>query len=225
MAPMTCGRCGSKVAPTVVVCLTCGFPVARSRSAGAVTRKLESAEVSDRIACKHDGNKPDAVVCIECGAVLQPRTEDSSSEGPEPTTPTGVSCQHLDSRPGSVTCVTCGEPIGLRQVNPPPCPSSRGHVVLSLPWGEHTLEPGDVLDIGRDVGPFERPLEPYPTVGRRHATLRLTDTGTLLLRDNASTNGTFVDGVRCSPTGEIEVRDGAEVRFSSALLMRVRREA
>lgn len=174
------------------------------------------------------GVAADEAVCLTCGFALSESTQQTVVDQRPKTSETGEpelavlpssACQHCDSPPGSVICVTCGDPIELMEQASP----AHG-VILTLPWGEHTMERGDVLDIGREVGPFERILEPYHTVGRRHATFRLTERGNLLLRDNASTNGTFVNGVRCLPTGEIEVPDGAEIRFSSALLVRVRRK-
>lgn len=140
----------------------------------------------------------------------------------------GTPCDHSGAEPGGVICSDCGEPLPKSSAGAPRATSPVGiapaRVVLELPWGEHALAPGQSVDIGGEVAPFERMLEPYRTVSRRHATLRLTPDGRLFVRDHRSTNGTFVDGRRCEPTGETEVGDGAELWLSSRLRFRVRFE-
>lgn len=140
----------------------------------------------------------------------------------------GTRCDHSGAEPGGVICSDCGEPLsgtsaGVTRATSP-VGTAPARVVLELPWGEHALTPGQSVDIGREVAPFERMLEPYGTVGRRHATLRLTPEGRLFVGDQRSTNGTFVDGRRCEPTGEIEVGDGTELWLSTRLRFRVRFE-
>jgi hypothetical protein len=66
------------------------------------------------------------------------------------------------------------------------------------------------LVLGRSRGCDVCVLE--PSVSRRHAELRRTDTGWLLV-DWASTNGTWVNGVRVE---RAHVADGDEVRLGGA---------
>jgi pSer/pThr/pTyr-binding forkhead associated (FHA) protein len=117
-------------------------------------------------------------------------------------------------------CDVCGASIPT----PDGAAPTAAAAVLVLPWGEHRLHPGDEVDIGRDVGPWQREFEAFDTVSRRHVTLRVSQAGRLLLRDHGSTNGTWINGTRCPPTGEQEVPDGAELRLSTRFAMRVRFE-
>ena len=153
-----------------------------------------------------DGNPPTAVAA----PVAAP-----------PVDVAGAGCDHGASTPGLPICDLCG--AAIPSTAPPRSAVVSGGVILELPWGEHRLGPGEAVDIGRDVGPWQRILQPFDTISRRHATLRVSATGLLLLRDHGSTNGSFVNGTRCLATGEQEVPDGAVLKFSSRLELRTRR--
>jgi pSer/pThr/pTyr-binding forkhead associated (FHA) protein len=87
--------------------------------------------------------------------------------------------------------------------------------VVRLPDNsELVLVPGQAIEVGRDDGPLVALLADTTTVSRRHATLALTPTGVVTVVDHTSTNGTFVNGGRCPPSGPVEVPSGAEVAFS-----------
>ena len=159
-----------------------------------------------------------------CGLPV-PRGRARRAAAPQPAgRPAGgsESCTHAHL-PAGVPLCDCGAFLGT--TTPDGSTSTEGHnVELGLPWGTHRLELGQELDIGREVGPFQQQLAHYEHVSRRHATLRLTATGVLLVQDHASMNGTFLDGRRCPPTGTSEVQDGSEIGCGSTLTIRVRFE-
>jgi len=175
---------------------------------------------------------PGDPVCRSCGFPAPARQADTTAPttrhggvAPNETMATppvaATPCDHSGSKPDAVICTVCGNPRTATDIA---ATDRRRRAILSFPWGDHIMVVGEVVDVGREVGPFERFLEPYLTVGRRHASLRLTGSGALLVRDHDSTNGTFVDGTRCESTGEVEVSTGAELRFSSVVRVLVRFE-
>lgn len=57
------------------------------------------------------------------------------------------------------------------------------------------------------------PVDPEKTVGRRHARLVRRDGVVFVVEDKPTANGTFVDDTRIEPTQEVEVAEGAALRF------------
>ena len=55
----------------------------------------------------------------------------------------------------------------------------------------------------------------YDNVSRRHATVTVSDTGQATIRDEHSTNGTFVNGDRVLPGTEVRLVDGDSVRLAA----------
>ena len=51
-----------------------------------------------------------------------------------------------------------------------------------------------------------------------HAELLLLDNGDILLTDNASKNGTFLNGVRLVPNKEVSVKRGDQIRIANIAL-------
>ena len=115
-------------------------------------------------------------------------------------------CDHRDARPGALTCPTCGSVL-----------VTGGGFVIRFPWGPHRLEPGQELALGRETGPFQSQIRAYPTVSRRHAALRCTPRGTLLLIDEGAANSTFHNGAPVPPHTSVEVRAGDRLTLSSRL--------
>jgi pSer/pThr/pTyr-binding forkhead associated (FHA) protein len=52
-------------------------------------------------------------------------------------------------------------------------------------------------------------------VSRRHATVTVDDAGNATIRDENSTNGTFVNGDRVLPGLDVRIVDGDSVRLAS----------
>jgi hypothetical protein len=68
------------------------------------------------------------------------------------------------------------------------------------------------IDLGRGVGPLTALLLPRMNVSRNHCTLRATEY--LQVRDNGSTNHTFVNGAKVGD-GWVDVPVGATLRLAS----------
>jgi pSer/pThr/pTyr-binding forkhead associated (FHA) protein len=92
-------------------------------------------------------------------------------------------------------------------------------VVLRLvfPTGNVEVPAGTSLILGRD--PEESlvaaAFASYDNVSRRHATVTVSDTGQATIRDEHSTNGTFVNGDRVLPGTEVRLVDGDSVRLAA----------
>ncbi len=77
--------------------------------------------------------------------------------------------------------------------------------------------PGTSLLLGRDpaeslvAAAFSR----YENVSRRHATVTMDDSGHASIRDEHSTNGTFVNGDRVLPGIAVRLADGDVVRLAA----------
>lgn len=101
-----------------------------------------------------------------------------------------------------------------------------GVLELRFPGGSIVVRPGREVTLGRD--PEECPftaarLAPYDNISRRHATVGLDPDGTGWVRDDNSTNGTFVDGREIDPGARGPLRDGAELRLASDVVAQVLR--
>src|SRR5690242_9036498 len=88
---------------------------------------------------------------------------------------------------------------------------------LSFPTGNVDVPAGTSLVLGRDPGEslVAAAFAPYENVSRRHATVTVSDTGTASIRDEHSTNGTFVNGDRVMPGSEVRIGDGDKVRLAA----------
>jgi pSer/pThr/pTyr-binding forkhead associated (FHA) protein len=102
------------------------------------------------------------------------------------------------------------------QAQPPPNPygqagSSASRATLQGAAGVFTIVPGVEMKAGRD-GSQCGILLTEPRVSGMHATLKL-EGGQLLLRDEHSNNGSFINGNRLSPGAWTPVQNGSLVRF------------
>lgn len=101
-----------------------------------------------------------------------------------------------------------------------------GVLELRFPGGSVVVRPGREVVLGRD--PYLCPgtaarLAEYDNVSRRHATVGLDPDGTCWVRDEGSTNGTFVDGRELDLGERAALRDGAQLRLASDVVAQVRR--
>jgi pSer/pThr/pTyr-binding forkhead associated (FHA) protein len=137
--------------------------------------------------------QPEDLICFTCGANL-PRSA-SRDETPAPTT---VMQEYLkpDDRGRAIS------PTVLR---------------LAFPTGNVEVPAGTSLLLGRDpaeslvAAAFAR----YENVSRRHATVTMDDNGHASIRDENSTNGTFVNGDRVLPGTAVRLADGDVVRLAA----------
>jgi FHA domain/Double zinc ribbon len=169
--------------------------------------------------------QPDDLICFTCGANL-PRLV--SREDDQLTPPT-VMQAHLkrdgaypDRRcpncgtgvtdPADLVCSHCRQPLprGQGQISP---------VVLRLtfPTGNVDVPAGTSLLLGRDpqeslvAAAFAR----FENVSRRHATVSVDDAGHASVRDEHSTNGTWVNGDRVLPGVDVRLADGDSLRLAA----------
>jgi pSer/pThr/pTyr-binding forkhead associated (FHA) protein len=149
--------------------------------------------------------KPADLICFTCGANL-PRGA-WEEDAPAPAT---IMQEYLrrEEQAGSIS------PSVLR---------------LSFPTGNVEVPAGTSLLLGRD--PTESlvaaAFSQYENVSRRHATVTVDDSGHATIRDEHSTNGTFVNGDRVLPGTAVRLADGDEVRLAadvSAEVLLPRRE-
>jgi hypothetical protein len=170
----------------------------------------------------------DDLICFTCGANL-PRQD----LGDEPATPPTVMQEHV-RRDGATaaslapaTCPHCGSAVEDRSLLAcPQChrtlPRTSGPispVVLRLVFltGNVDVPAGTSLVLGRDPGEslVAAAFMQYDNVSRRHATVTVSDSGEATIRDEESTNGTFINGDRVLPGTEARLKDGDQVRLGA----------
>jgi hypothetical protein len=137
--------------------------------------------------------KPDDLICFTCGANL-PR-QSSRDDTPSPTT---VMQEYLrpDRRARNISAAV------LR---------------LAFPTGNVEVPAGTSLLLGRDPAEslVAAAFAQYENVSRRHATVTMDDAGHATIRDENSTNGTFVNGDRVLPGVAVRLADGDVVRLAA----------
>ena len=137
--------------------------------------------------------KPDDLICFTCGANLPRRRPDE-----DPPAPATVMQEYLrrEDRTGSIS------PAVLR---------------LAFPTGNVEVPAGTSLLLGRDPAEslVAAAFSQFENVSRRHATITVDDAGHASIRDEHSTNGTFVNGDRVLPGTAVRLADGDAVRFGA----------
>jgi hypothetical protein len=177
------------------------------------------------LSCPDCGVKvqPEDLICFRCGANL-PHASGPDDDLPSPTISqkflrAGVegvaSCPRCGSTvpdPADVICSACGEPLpwGRRRISP---------VVMRItfPTGNVDIPAGTSVLLGRDpaeslvAAAFAR----FDNVSRRHATVQVDDSGRASIKDENSTNGTYVNDDRVLPGVEVRLVDGDRVRLAA----------
>jgi pSer/pThr/pTyr-binding forkhead associated (FHA) protein len=153
--------------------------------------------------------KPDDLICFTCGANL-PRTRMPDEDKPAPAT---IMQEYLRQEDKKHT-----GPIALTVLR------------IAFPTGNVEVPAGTSLLLGRD--PQESlvaaAFSGFENVSRRHATVIVDDAGHASIRDEESTNGTFVNGDRVVPGTAVRLADGDLVRLAADVTGEVllpRREA
>jgi DNA-directed RNA polymerase subunit RPC12/RpoP len=169
--------------------------------------------------------QPEDLICFRCGANL-PHTPYPDDDIPSPT----VSQQYL--RPGegrTPYCPNCGaqvqdaaDVVCVQCRHPLPGPTGRrriSQVVLRIafPTGNVDVPAGTSVILGRDPAQslVAAAFNQYDNVSRRHATVMVDDGGRASIRDEGSTNGTFVNGDRVLPGSEVRLVDGDRIRLAA----------
>jgi pSer/pThr/pTyr-binding forkhead associated (FHA) protein len=166
--------------------------------------------------------QPEDLICFRCGANL-PRSGSAEEDLPTPTVSQKYlsadyqqACPHCGARvpdPSDLWCLECRAPLpgtGQRRISP---------VVLRIafPTGNVEIPAGTSLLLGRDPEQslVAAAFAHFDNVSRRHATVTVDDSGRATIRDEGSTNGTFVNDDRAIPGTEVRLVDGDRLRFGA----------
>ena len=169
----------------------------------------------------------DDLICFSCGANL-PRRGPLEEEVTPPTVMQEYLRREDSTAPGAPSaCPACGRAVMDRSlVICPACgatlaaptgPISPVVLRLSFPTGNVDVPAGTSLVLGRDPGEslVAAAFARYENVSRRHATVTMDDDGHASIRDENSTNGTFVNGDRVLPGVAVRLADGDVVRLAA----------
>ncbi|HEV7932635.1 MAG TPA: FHA domain-containing protein [Actinomadura sp.] len=142
--------------------------------------------------------------------LLPPDVEPRRDPPAAPPGGTALMCPHCESplsNPAAAQCETCLRPLGRQE------PMLR----LVFPTGELRIALGQHLVLGRDAtqSPVAATFKRYDNVSRRHSTLWLDPAGAAWVRDERSTNGTFVNEQRLPPGSQAPLRDGDSLRLAA----------
>jgi len=165
--------------------------------------------------------RPEDLICFRCGANL-PRADSPDEDLPTPTVSQksmaagNQACPNCGARipdPSDLWCLECRAPLpgtGQRRISP---------VVLRIafPTGNVEVPAGTSLLLGRDPAQslVAAAFAHYDNVSRRHATVTVDDAGRAAIRDEGSTNGTFINDDRALPGTEVRLVDGDRVRLGA----------
>jgi hypothetical protein len=147
------------------------------------------------------GVQQDDLICFTCGANLPRPDAQDEDQAAAPTLMqeqvrrdrTARACPHCGTPavdPADLICAHCRQPL----------PQTQGHISpvvlrLTFPTGNVDVPAGTSLLLGRDpqeslvAAAFAR----FENVSRRHATISVDDAGHATVRDEHSTNGTWVN--------------------------------
>lgn len=204
MADVTCPVCGATAQSTDLICPGCGCNLARpSRppATGGYHGIMPAAQAGARPGqaathCPHCGAEvpdPANLVCTECLRPLRAAPPDAARA------------------PG-----TSGKAARATQTAAPGPPATERGLRLSFPTGDVDIPVGAPVLLGRDPSsPAAHILASHDNVSRRHATVGFTPAGQATVRDEHSTNGTYVNGSPVSPGEEFILADGAVLRLAS----------
>jgi pSer/pThr/pTyr-binding forkhead associated (FHA) protein len=137
---------------------------------------------------------PDDLICYTCGANL-PKSRHGDTDAPLPVT------------------------VAQKAVSNPRQTSAISSTVLriSFPSGNVEVPAGTSVMLGRDPAEslVAAAFEGHENVSRRHALITVDDGGRATIRDENSTNGTFVNGDRLLPGLEVRLVDGDTIRLAA----------
>ena len=169
------------------------------------------------------GVQPEDLICFRCGANL-PHAPYPDDDIPSPTVSqqyirpgdNRVICQHCGTPvqdPADVVCLQCRQPLPGARRRPPSLVVLR----ISFPTGNVDVPAGTSVILGRDPAQslVAAAFGQYDNVSRRHATVMVDDGGRATIRDEGSTNGTFVNGERVHPGNEVRLVDGDQIRLAA----------
>lgn len=194
MASVTCPDCRAEVQPGDLVCVKCGANLTRLSPSGE-EHPSPPTLMHERVRLEDvraAAAAGPAATCPHCGAAL-----------PEPTARACPACRHPLRHPASVTSL-----VVLR---------------LTFPNGNVDVPAGTSVVLGRapEESLVAAAFDRHEDVSRRHATVIVDDAGRATIRDEHSTNGTFVNGDRVLPGTAVTISDGDELRLAAKATARV----
>jgi len=176
------------------------------------------------VSCPDCGVKvqPEDLICFRCGANL-PHASGPDDDLLTPTISqrfiTGdlmATCPRCGTSvrdAADVVCSNCGEPLPTgrrRRISP---------VVMRItfPTGNVDIPAGTSVLLGRDPAEslVAAAFAQFDNVSRRHATVQVDDYGHATIRDENSTNGTYVNDDRVLPGVDVRLVDGDRVRLAA----------
>jgi diguanylate cyclase (GGDEF)-like protein len=115
----------------------------------------------------------------------------------------------------------CESPITSGSAESPPPPRPAAYLIV-IQGGL----PGTMLRVSDDENSMGRSAENafhfYDiTVSRRHANVRIDSRGEVLVADQGSTNGTFVNGQKLEPHRPRRMRDGDRIQLGTGVLLKL----
>lgn len=168
-------------------------------------------------------NTDDEALCKACGMLLaeaaEPRPAAAVEAEPEhPVPPAATRCPACGADvpdPANLVCVECLEPLAP----PPAARDRRSGGALRLVFAGQAVDvpqPGSVL-LGRDPGhsPVAALFARHDNVSRRHASVGVGTDGRGWVRDEHSTNGTFVNNTRVPDGSTATLAHGDRLRIAS----------
>jgi FHA domain len=144
----------------------------------------------------------DDLICFTCGANLpRARAQDDDDQATPPTV-MQEQLQPLHQARAQIS------PVVLR---------------LVFPAGNVDVPAGTSLVLGRDPQDslVAAAFAKFENVSRRHATISVDDSGHASVRDEHSTNGTWVNGDRVLPGVDVRLADGDNLRLAADVTAQV----
>ena len=88
---------------------------------------------------------------------------------------------------------------------------------ITFPTGNVDIPAGTSVLLGRDPAEslVAAAFAQFDNVSRRHATVQVDDAGHASIRDEGSTNGTYVNDDRVLPGTDVRLVDGDRVRLAA----------
>jgi len=178
------------------------------------------------LSCPDCGVKvqPEDLICFRCGANLphRPGPDDDVltptisqrfiAAGADPAA-FCPNCGTAVTDAADVICSACGDPLPTgrrRRISP---------VVMRItfPTGNVDIPAGTSVLLGRDPAEslVAAAFAEFDNVSRRHATVQVDDAGHATIKDEGSTNGTYVNEDRVLPGAEVRLVDGDRVRLAA----------
>ena len=201
MERLTCANCGHRVSRHDVICRSCGVSLLEDGAVVAV--EIPTASEADEQTSQQQSERTGETTAAEA-----PQAAASGQRCPE--------CGAAVPDPANLICLEC-----MAALTPAP---STERWELRFEFGVVPLARGEQLILGRETPHrVAQQLSRYDNVSRRHASVGVDDSGALWVRDENSTNGTFVDDHRLDRDVTTRLRDGAELRLASNVRAVVRR--